>query len=90
MLLPEVSPLLADDSHIRGQAPAMIVMAACCPLTSDCVAYARKLHGAGVDVVARLYRNMPHSFIIFNYPETFAAMDDIAAFLRGEPLETLV
>ena len=81
-------PLLADDALCRGLAPALIVMGGCCPLTSDCLAYAEKLRRCGVDTVAKIYHHMPHSFIIFNYPETYAAMDDISAFLRGDALES--
>lgn len=80
---PEFSPLLADDEAMKSMPQTFIVMAACCPLTSDCMAYADRLKENGVDVKARIYHNMPHSFIIFNYPETYAALDDICAFLMS-------
>ena len=66
LTLPYVSPLLADDSDLKGLAPAFLVMAGCCPLTSDCLAYGRRLRQNGVAVREKIYHNMPHSFIIFN------------------------
>lgn len=79
---PDVSPLFAKDEDCRGIAPAFIVMAGCCPITSDCLLYADKLRANGVVVKEKIYHCMPHSFIIFNYPETFAALDDISNFLK--------
>jgi acetyl esterase len=55
-----ISPLRADD--LKGCAPAWIAFAECDVLRDEAEAYAGKLTGAGVDVMAREYAGMGHGF----------------------------
>jgi len=55
------APLEADDGD--GVAPACIILAECDPLVDEGLAYADRLHAAGVAVELELYRGLTHDFI---------------------------
>ncbi len=54
------SPLLADS--LAGVAPALVITAEFDPLRDQGIAYARRLHDEGVDVVHANYEGMVHAF----------------------------
>jgi acetyl esterase len=55
------SPLHADD--LEGVAPACVILAECDPLVDEGLAYADRLHAAGVPVQLDLVRGVTHDFI---------------------------
>lgn len=58
---PEISPLYGEVKP--SLAPAMIIVAECDILSDQALAYAQKLHAAGVLVKTNLYRGVPHAFV---------------------------
>jgi acetyl esterase len=84
ILNPHVSPLLAEN--LEGLPPALFIEAECDALVDDGLMYAKKLQDHGVPVRCFLYPGMPHAFILRRYEETFAALDEIAAFLASDIL----
>lgn len=58
---PEISPLLGDIP--QNLAPAYFLIAECDILRDQALAYAKKLHAAGVPVDACLYLAVPHAFV---------------------------
>jgi acetyl esterase len=79
LLNPHVSPLLSEE--LKGLPPALFIEAGCDSLVDDGLMYAKKLQDYGVPVRCCLYPGMPHAFILRRYEETFAALDEICAFL---------
>ena len=55
------APLLADS--VDGVAPACVLLAECDPLVDEGVAYADRLHAAGVPLTLEIYRGVTHDFI---------------------------
>jgi acetyl esterase len=79
---PEISPLLGDVSETL--APACFLIAECDILSDQGLAYAEKLHAAGVPVDARVYRGVPHAFLAMagRLESGLAALKDSAERLR--------
>ena len=77
---PAVSPLLREE--FSGLPPALFIQAECDSLCDDGLYYAKCLSEDGVDVKCRIYKGMPHAFILRTYDETFAALDYICEFLK--------
>lgn len=75
-----ISPLMEKD--LSGLPKALFIQAECDSLCDDGLMYAARLQDAGNQVICKLYKGMPHAFILRTYEETFAALDEIAAFLR--------
>lgn len=76
---PYVSMLLASDLH--NLPTALFIQAECDALCDDGLMYAQRLHEAGVDVECKIYKGMPHAFILRTYEETFDALNYIVDFL---------
>ena len=79
---PRASPLLAED--VSGVAPACVAVAGFDPLRDEGIAYARRLHEAGVPTTLRVYWGLVHGFInataVGRSP--VAAAREVAAILR--------
>lgn len=84
------SPLLRHD--LNGLPPALIITAGFDPLLDDCVAYARQLRAAGVEVEYRCFDGMVHGFLTLGKMFTaageasdFAARSLRRAFRKQDP-----
>lgn len=77
---PWVSPMLADD--FTDLPSALFIEGECDSLVDDGLIYAKLLQDAGVSVECCIYKGMPHAFILRTYEETFAALNQICAFIR--------
>jgi acetyl esterase len=79
---PEISPLLGDVPETL--APAVFLIAECDILKDQGLAYAEKLHAAGVPVEIRVYRGVPHAFVAMagRLKSGLAALKDSAERLR--------
>lgn len=79
---PEISPLLGNVPATL--APACFLIAECDILKDQGLAYAEKLHDAGVPVEALVYRGVPHAFIAMagTLESGLAALNDSAERLR--------
>ena len=79
---PEISPLLGNVPETL--APACLVIAECDILRDQGLAYAEKLHAAGVPVEALVYHGIPHAFIAMagTLESGLAALNDSAERLR--------
>ena len=79
---PEISPLLGDVPETL--APACFLIAECDILKDQGLAYAEKLHSAGVPVEVLVYRGVPHAFLAMagGLESGLAALKDSAERLR--------
>jgi acetyl esterase len=79
---PEASPLRA--SELSGAAPALVVVCEYDPLRDEGVAYAERLHAAGVPARLSEYPGMIHGFLRMPavIDQGLAALDESAAALR--------
>ena len=79
---PDASPLRAQS--LAGTAPALIVVCEFDPLRDEGVAYARRLHDAGVPVQLSEYEGMIHGFVRMAalIDRTQQVLDEVAAFLK--------
>ena len=77
---PLVSPILAES--FANLPEALFIEAECDALADDGLIYAKLLADAGVPVTCRVYKGMPHAFILRTYEETFEALDEIGKFLK--------
>lgn len=79
---PEISPLLGNVPATLAQ--ACFLIAECDILKDQGLAYAEKLHDAGVPVEALVYRGVPHAFIAMagTLESGLAALNDSAERLR--------
>ncbi len=77
---PLVSPMLAED--LSGLPDALFIEAECDALADDGLIYAKLLRDAGVKVRWKVYKGMPHAFVLRTYDETFSALNEICAFVK--------
>ena len=77
---PLVSPVLAES--FANLPEALFIQAECDALADDGLIYAKLLADAGVPVTSKVYKGMPHAFILRTYDETFEALDEICKFLK--------
>ena len=84
---PYVSPLHASNDELKGLPPALVVTAENDPLRDEGEAYARRLTGAGVPVIATRYNGTIHDFVLLNalreLPETKAALQQVSDGVRN-------
>jgi len=82
-----VSPLRASSNELKGLPPALVITGESDPLRDEAEAYAHKLMGAGVPVVATRYVGMIHDFVALNalrsLPETKAALAQASEGIRS-------
>jgi len=79
---PRFAPLLAED--LSGLAPALVIVAGYDPLRDEGIAYAERLHAAGVKVELANYEGMVHGFVSLAdaVDQGKVAIDQITAALR--------
>ncbi|HJM91799.1 MAG: alpha/beta hydrolase [Alphaproteobacteria bacterium] len=79
---PRFAPLLAKD--LSGLAPALVIVAGFDPLRDEGIAYAERLHDAGVKVELAEYDGMVHGFVSLAdaVDQGKVAIDQITAALR--------
>jgi acetyl esterase len=66
---PDAAPMNASKSELSDVAPAYFLLAGCDPLYDEGLAYARKLHAAGIPVIVQWENGMTHGFLgSFNNP----------------------
>ncbi len=80
---PDASPLRAES--LAGTAPALIIVCEFDPLRDEGVAYAERLHDAGVPVQLSEYEGMIHGFVRMAalIDRTQQVLDEVAAFLKN-------
>lgn len=78
-LSPDFAPMHAEE--FAGLAPAVIGAAQYDPMRDDALEYGRRLGNAGVDVFARSYDGMIHTFAVY-YPVSPAADEALTELLR--------
>lgn len=80
---PRFAPLLADS--LAGLAPALVIVAGHDPLRDEGIAYAERLHVAGVKVELSNYEEMVHGFISLAdaVDQGKIAIDQITAALKA-------
>jgi acetyl esterase len=76
---PYLSPLVAED--LTRLPPALFIQAECDSLLDDGLMYAQRLQDASVKVEYKIYKGMPHAFILRTYEETFDALEYICNFI---------
>ena len=76
---PYVSPLLAD---LAGFPPTRMICAQCDVLLDSGMEFAEKLREAGVDIDYRIYKGVPHDFLFYGFPESYAAYHQIGQWIR--------
>ncbi|MFA6857574.1 MAG: alpha/beta hydrolase [Treponema sp.] len=76
---PYISPIFAKD--FSNLPEALFIQAECDTLCDDGLIYAKLLQNAGVPVDVRIYKGMPHAFILRTYSQTFEALNHICSFL---------
>lgn len=76
---PMISPLFGDLSNLP---PALFIQAECDGLCDDGLYYAESLRESGVEVICKIFKGMPHAFILRTYEETFEALDIICRFIN--------
>lgn len=82
---PLISPLAASDAILERFPPTLIQVASDENLRDQSVAFAAALWNNHVPVHLSVWPNMPHVFQLFVELEpTHRALDEIAAFLRGQ------
>jgi acetyl esterase len=82
-VLPEASPLLADD--LSFMPPALVIGAGCDPLRDEGRAYALKLGNQGVKVTYHLERGLIHAFLnLYNLDSSCSAyVEGVLGFAAG-------
>ena len=80
LLLPLVSPLLAED--VSYMPPATFILGQCDVLLDEGLRYAKRLGDCGIDVSWHVFDGMPHAFLQYNYPQSFEARQVIIDELR--------
>jgi acetyl esterase len=80
---PQASPLLADK--FTGLPPAFVMVAGFDPLHDEGIAYAEKLHSAGIAVTIEDYPDLVHDFIylVSVLPQASEALAKAASALKG-------
>jgi acetyl esterase len=80
---PRVSPLKAES--LAGVAPAFLVVGSHDPLHDEVIAYASRLHEAGVEARVRMFDGQIHGFLTIPkaIPSAAAAMDEILGELSA-------
>ena len=75
---------VAEASDLGALPPAFVMTAGCDPLCAEGEAYAERLRDAGVEVTARRYDGMPHSFLGFaTLDAAKRAMTEIGEAIRA-------
>jgi acetyl esterase len=82
---PYVSPLHADD--LSGLPPALVVTAQVDVLRADSIGYVERLRAAGVPVVHRDYRGVPHGFVTM--PRLCREADDALDLVASDMAQAL-
>lgn len=77
---PYASPLLA--SSLTGLPPCLMLSAECDVLVDQGMEYLKRLKDAGVPVRYKIFRGVPHDFLFFDYPESYAAYEMICRFIH--------
>ena len=85
---PRFAPLLEDD--LSGLAPALVIVAEYDPLRDEGIAYAERMHAAGVHVELANYDGMVHGFLSIADAVDMgkAAIDQVTSALRKVFSET--
>lgn len=78
---PYISPIFANEFSLLPK--ALFIQAECDSLCDDGLIYAKMLQDAGVSVDVKIYKGMPHAFILRTYNETFSALDKVCKFLKN-------
>lgn len=77
---PYLSPLMASDFSCLPE--TLLINGECDALLDDGLMYAYELKKANVPVKFKIFKGMPHAFILRTYKETFEALDLICDFLK--------
>ena len=77
---PYVSPLLAKD--FAGLPPCRMVSAQCDILLDSGLECAKRLKDAGIDLQYRIFKGVPHDFLFYGFPESYAAYELICGWIR--------
>ena len=81
---PLMSPLYADLAELKGQAPALILIAGLDPLRFEAQRYAGRLIEADVDVDVRHYGDCDHGFLIAGQARHLEARRALVEWLRQQ------
>ena len=77
---PYASPLLAES--LEDLPPCKIIFAQCDCLVDQGMEYVMRLKEAGVPVEYVVYKGVPHDFMFYGFPESYAAYEQVCKWIN--------